>query len=217
MSHIGTQGELMAPTDPEAIPDVLARKVRYYRESQDLRQEDLAERMTELGWPMNRVTVAKIEAGGTRAANVSVAEMLVLAAALDVPPLLLFLPLGDVEDMTIGTETVHPHLVLDWVAGDTSFVMGNRRVRNQTAWFRNAQPLFLFRQLRELQNTVQRAWPHESLAPVPHRSQEQADEALAQLAKHLEYMRQAGLSVPEMPDEWQKRMAELGLLNGEGV
>jgi transcriptional regulator with XRE-family HTH domain len=201
---------------PPSIGDVLAKKVRQYRKAQGLHQEDLAERTTELGLPMNRVTVAKIEAGGTRADNASLTEVLVLAAALDVPPPLLFLPLGDTEDMAIGTETVHPHLVLDWLAGDTSFVMGSRRVRNQTAWYRNAQPLFLFRQLRELQNAVHRAWPQEGLAPVPHRSRELADEALARLAEHRGYMRQAGLSVPEMADEWQKRMAELGLLNGEG-
>jgi transcriptional regulator with XRE-family HTH domain len=204
----------MATDRLPTVADVLARKVRYFREVQGLRQEDLAERIAELGWPMNRVTVAKIEAGGTRAANASLTEVLVLAAALDVPPLLLFLPLGDAEDMTIGTETVHPHLMLDWIAGDTSFVMGNRRVRNQAAWFRNAQPLFLFRQLRELQNTVQRAWPYENLTPVPHRSWELVDEALARLAEHLEYMRQAGLSVPEMPDEWQERMAKLGVDRG---
>jgi transcriptional regulator with XRE-family HTH domain len=208
----------VATDRPPSVGEVLARKVRYFREAQDLRQEDLAERVTKLGWPMNRVTVAKIEAGGTRAANASLTEVLVFAAALDVPPPLLFLPLGDTELMTIGTETVHPHLVLDWLAGAHSFVMGSRRVRNQTDWYRNAQPLFLFRTLRELHDAVQRAWPHEELVPVPpHRSWELADEALARLAEHLEYMRQAGLSVPEMPDEWQKRMAELGLLNGEGA
>jgi len=132
-----------------------------------------------------------------------------------VPPPLLFLPLGDVEKMAITPNvTVHPHLVLDWVAGDSSFTMPNRKARNQAAWYRNAQPLFLFHRPRELQNTVSRVWPLEDVQ-VPNRSWELVDEALARLAEHHEYMRQAGLSVPEVPDEWRERMDKLGVDRGE--
>jgi transcriptional regulator with XRE-family HTH domain len=205
----------VATDRPPTVAEVLARKVRHYRETQGLRQEDLAERCTELGWPMNRVTIAKIETGKKRAANAPLSEVLVLAAALDVPPPLLFLPLGDVELMAITpTETVHPHLVLDWLTGDSAFTMSNRRARDQAAWHRNAQPLFLFQRLRELQNTVRRVWPLE--VPVPHRSWELTDEALARLAEHHDYMRQAGVySIPELPDEWRERMAKHGVDRGQ--
>jgi len=92
--------------------------------------------------------------------------------------------------------------------------MPNRKARNQAAWYRNAQPLFLFHRLRELQNTVSRVWPLEDVQ-VPNRSWELVDEALARLAEHHEYMRQAGLSVPEVPDEWRERMDKLGVDRGE--
>jgi transcriptional regulator with XRE-family HTH domain len=208
----------MTADQPPTVADVLAKKVRQYREAQGLRQEDLAERITKLGYPMNRVTLAKIEAGGTRTGNASLTEVLMLAAALDVPPPLLFLPLGDVELMTMGTERVHPHLVLDWLAGDLAFTMSNRMARDQQAWYRNAQPLFMFRRLRELQNAASRVWPTVDLAEgveVPDRRWELVDEALTRLAEHLEYMRQAGLSVPEMPDGWRERMATLGVDHGQ--
>jgi transcriptional regulator with XRE-family HTH domain len=206
----------MATDRTPTVAEVLAWKVRHYRETQGLRQEDLAERCTELGWPMNRVTIAKIETGKKRAANAPLSEVLVLAAALDVPPPLLFLPLGDVELMAITpTETVHPHLVLDWLTGDSAFTMSNRRARDQATWHRNAQPLFMFQRLRELQDAVQRAWPHEALVNVAHRSWELTDEALARLAEHHEYMREAGLSVPDVPDEWRERMAKLGVDRGQ--
>lgn len=178
-----------------SVGEVLAERVRRYREQQGLRQEDVADRCVELGYPMSRVTLAKLEAGGTRSENASLAEVLVLAAALDVPPPLLFLPLGDDEEMAITPNvTVHPHLVLDWLAGDEAFTMSNRFARNLPAWHRNAQPLFLFRRLRELQDAVHR---------------DASDENLKRLADHLTYMVQAGLRVPDMPAEWRDRMEGL--------
>src|SRR5262245_51303545 len=127
-----------------------------------------------------------------------------------------FLEGGPVRASTVPTPAVRwAEMVLDWVAGENSFTDPNLYARNQADWFRNAQPLFLFRRLRELQNAVHRAWPYENLGPVPHRSWDLVDEALTRLAEHFEYMRQAGLSVPEMPDEWRERMAKLGVDRGE--
>jgi transcriptional regulator with XRE-family HTH domain len=42
---------------------VIAQKVRQLRTERGWSQEDLAERMTRLGWPMHQTTVAKMEAG----------------------------------------------------------------------------------------------------------------------------------------------------------
>jgi hypothetical protein len=80
--------------------------------------------------------------------------------------------------------------------------------RDLVAWHRNAQPLFLFRRLRDLEEAVERAWPLDGI-PGEHRSWELADEALARLAQHHESMRQAGVSsIPELPDEWRERIAK---------
>lgn len=51
----------------------------------------LAERTADLGYPVTRVAVSKIE-NNARAGKLDVAELLVLARALDVPPVLLLFP-----------------------------------------------------------------------------------------------------------------------------
>ena len=51
----------------------------------------LSERTEKLGYPITRVTISKIE-NNARAGKVDVAELLVLAAALEIPPVLLIFP-----------------------------------------------------------------------------------------------------------------------------
>jgi transcriptional regulator with XRE-family HTH domain len=217
----------MALDRPPTVAEVLARKVREYRDAQGLRQEDLADRCTELGWPMNRVTIAKIEAGGTRAENASLTEVLVLALALDVPPPLMFLPLGDGEEVTIADLKVHPHIALDWVAGETPIsALPDNFARNVEAWGGNAQKIKLFRGLRERQDAAYRAegrvksFESQRMAEPAAAARQQFDHALIALAAWLEAVHAAGeevsiSSLPEMPPEWRERMAKLGVNGGQ--
>jgi transcriptional regulator with XRE-family HTH domain len=60
--------------------------------------QDVADRTAELGYPISRTQIANYESG--RKKNLDIAELLILAAALDVPPLVLLypdLPAGKVE------------------------------------------------------------------------------------------------------------------------
>jgi transcriptional regulator with XRE-family HTH domain len=60
--------------------------------------QDIADRTAELGYPISRAQIANYESG--RKKNLDIAELLILAAALDVPPLVLLypdLPAGEVE------------------------------------------------------------------------------------------------------------------------
>jgi transcriptional regulator with XRE-family HTH domain len=60
--------------------------------------QDVADRTAELGYPISRTQIANYESG--RKKNLDIAELLILAAALDVPPLVLIypdLPAGKVE------------------------------------------------------------------------------------------------------------------------
>lgn len=190
----------------KSVTDVLAERVRRYRERARLRQEDLAARTAELGHPLSRVSLAKLEAGGTRATNASLVDVLVLAAALDVPPPLLVLPLGEAEEVAITSELVaHPHVVLDWWSGEETFGVGNR-----SAWHTNAAQLRMLRGLRVRQDTARAAWVQAEKPGAGPAEQRQLDVALSALASWLEAMRASGLQVPEMPPEWQARMAELG-------
>lgn len=184
----------MGQREAPSVGEVFSERVRRYREAAGLRQDDLAERTAELGWPMNRVTLAKIEKGGTRADNASLVDVLVLAAALDVPPVLLFVPLGDTEEMVITPAvTTHPHLVHKWMAGREPFTI-DRYAHDLTEWHRNALPVFLFDKLEDLQQACSRAGA--------------GDEDFRRLADHLEIMAKAGFSVPEMAPETLQRIKE---------
>jgi transcriptional regulator with XRE-family HTH domain len=60
--------------------------------------QELADRTAELGYPISRAQIANYESG--RKKNLDVAELLIIAAALDVSPVVLLypeLPDGDVE------------------------------------------------------------------------------------------------------------------------
>jgi transcriptional regulator with XRE-family HTH domain len=61
------------------------------RKALKLTAVDLAERTKALGYPVNRVAISKIE-GNLRAGKLDAAELLTIAAALDVPPLVLLFP-----------------------------------------------------------------------------------------------------------------------------
>ncbi|MDZ7673723.1 MAG: hypothetical protein U5K30_01430 [Acidimicrobiales bacterium] len=177
--------QIEAPT----VGDVVARRVRALRKSQgDLKQQELADRTAALGYPMARATVAKIEAGGTRAQNVSLIDVLVLAAALDVAPLLLFIPLGDEDAVKLTDNLIlDPQLAIDWLAGEEPLAaLPDNRARNIEAWHRNTLPVRLFRQLRQLQRRAR---------------SEGTEEAKRALEQHFGFMRDAGLMVSYLEEE----------------
>jgi transcriptional regulator with XRE-family HTH domain len=66
--------------------------VRRYREARKWSAQRLADRCAELGLDMSRATITDLENG--RRVAISAAELLVLAKALDVAPLLLIIPVG---------------------------------------------------------------------------------------------------------------------------
>lgn len=70
----------------------IAREVRRYRTERKMSAQQLADRCAQLGMEIPRAVLANLENG--RRPVVSVAELLILAAALDVPPVLLVAPLG---------------------------------------------------------------------------------------------------------------------------
>lgn len=168
------------------IGAVVAARIKRYREASGLTQGEVAERTQMLGSPLSRSTIAKVEVGGTRADNLPLVDLLVFAAALDVPPVLLFLPLGESEtvEVTPGI-TVHPHLALEWLAGGEEFTRDGRAGSfDALQWRRNALPVFLFQRLRELQDAVH---------------QDGTEGNRQRLTDHLATMEAAGLVVPTIP------------------
>jgi transcriptional regulator with XRE-family HTH domain len=80
------------------LAERIGEAVQARRKALGLTAQQLAERTAELGYPITRVAISKIE-GNKRAGKFDVAEWLVLAEALDIPPALLLFP--DYPDGTV--------------------------------------------------------------------------------------------------------------------
>jgi transcriptional regulator with XRE-family HTH domain len=96
--------------------------VRTRRKALSLTASDLARRTAELGYPITRGAIAKIESN-SRSGKVDVAELLVLSAALDIPPvvlLFLIVPIGGPTEMLPGVG-VKAEDAVRWMSGRISF------------------------------------------------------------------------------------------------
>ncbi|MGX4711108.1 helix-turn-helix domain-containing protein [Rhodococcus ruber] len=98
---------------------------------------ELSEKTAELGYQVNRVAISKLE-NGNRNGKFEVAELVILAEALEIPPILLLYP--DVPD---GVVEYRPHLEVDsWLA--INLFSGERT--QEGAPRVNTAPLALMRQ-----------------------------------------------------------------------
>ncbi len=83
----------------------IATQIRFWREQRGLTALQLAKRTAQLGYSLPRGVIANLE--NNRRDSVTVAELLILAAALDVPPVLLIAPVGREREVEMlpGTQT----------------------------------------------------------------------------------------------------------------
>jgi transcriptional regulator with XRE-family HTH domain len=100
---------------------LIAGEIRRRRRAGKLSAQQVADRCDRLGFPVPRSVVANLENG--RRETLGVAELLMLAAALEVPPLDLLVPLGR-EPETEILPGVH---VASWDAAQ--WVTGNRALK----------------------------------------------------------------------------------------
>jgi transcriptional regulator with XRE-family HTH domain len=96
----------------------IGRQIKYWRGQQGYSQQRLAEEVTQLGVKLTAAMVTSIEAGHRRDAA-SVHEVFAIAYVLDMPPLLLMLPLGRVDEVEIVPGVaIDPDLARKWLAGE---------------------------------------------------------------------------------------------------
>ena len=117
----------------------IGRSVAYHRSGEPGAQgrrmsaQALADRCAELGLPIGRVAITKLENGIRE--KVSVAELLVLAAALEVPPVLLIFPVGREKAVEVlPARPLDPWHATLWLSGDARLA----RIRPGRAWSRPA-------------------------------------------------------------------------------
>jgi transcriptional regulator with XRE-family HTH domain len=107
---------------------MVAGEIRRYRRYRKLTAQQLADRCAALGLPLNRSVIASLESG--RRPVVTLAELLVLAAALEVTPLALAIPLGRRETMEIlpGVELSTWHAAEWWQGQDQAVIDADGRL-----------------------------------------------------------------------------------------
>jgi transcriptional regulator with XRE-family HTH domain len=118
----------------------VARRVRRYRLKRGLSVQKLADICAEeYGLPIKRTVLANFEAG--RRPALSVAELLILARILQVPPVLLLFPVGQEtgSDVLPGT-SVDTWSAAKWFTGETEAIPGETEERQET------EPVRLYRE-----------------------------------------------------------------------
>lgn len=104
----------------------IGQRVAYFRarstdhEGRKLTAQAVANRCKEIGHPLDRAVIAKLEKGLRD--TITVPELLVLARALDIPPMLLVMPVGveDTLEVLPGFEAP-PWDAAKWFAGERGF------------------------------------------------------------------------------------------------
>lgn len=211
----------MTQNDLRTATQVIAHQVKKFRLERGWTAQELADRLAEAGMPhMKRPVITNLEIG--RRQTVTVEEVLTLAWVLDVPPLMMFLPLGLSDEFEITPNTaVHPGLALKWILGEEVAPTSDRKMAahtNPSLHSKAGQPLRLYQRLTEAQAPVSRAemdmeWAKDPLDKERLRAAEdRRDEALAELAKVLDAMLDAGVLPPAIWHERYTRMRELRLL-----
>jgi transcriptional regulator with XRE-family HTH domain len=100
--------------------ETAAYRIREVRERRNWNQERLADALAEIGHPVDRSVIARIEARqgtkvGTAARNITVERLLAFAVALGVSPVELIVPQSEDTDLMIGTEAIDPKTARTWI------------------------------------------------------------------------------------------------------
>jgi transcriptional regulator with XRE-family HTH domain len=202
----------------------IAAEVRYWRERRGLSAQQLAERTRQLGHHVPRNVVANLENG--RRETLSIAEVLILAAALDVPPVLLVAPVGRKRYVQLLPEVVATSWeARGWIHGATEpQYSGASAVHWQES--RRAVILFdmhrlLVREHEQIERRVQRfsesspGAPGDMIAEIFRRERGSVEEYVTELVysldrikQHRRLMQSEGYDLPELPPRLAIRLRE---------
>ncbi|MET3769434.1 transcriptional regulator with XRE-family HTH domain [Marisediminicola sp. UYEF4] len=186
-------------------------QIRTMRRAQDLSAQALADRTAALGHEVKRSVIADMENG--RRPTVAASDLLILAAALGVPPIaLLIQPAatnGPIEVLPGVTES--PWEAYDWIVGarvrPPSLAGGDRSLEH---WRAAQDPFghkFQFDHLvRQMMDSVRLAYQYRTAKNADElaaREEEKRRQIDLQLIALLERMTAAGYSIPDGLDEYR--------------
>ncbi|MEV0446152.1 helix-turn-helix transcriptional regulator [Streptomyces spectabilis] len=151
---------------PTRLAHRIAGEVRRYRAMRGISAQQLSDLCSDVGMDIPRAVISNLENG--RRTSVTVAEVLVLAAALDVPPLLLVFPVGYQELCE-----VLPNRQRDtwggllWAAGDRDTPGGSLPIRGDLENFENASSSLyrdFYETVEQVSSYMSRAFEDEARA-----------------------------------------------------
>jgi len=192
------------------ISEVAAQRIAWWRNQRNLTVEQLVQRVAALGEDLPRVTITKIENGQR---GISLDEGFLLAAALNVPPPLLFLPLESGEHVAVTPKSIiHPDLAYRWLTGEGPLASTMRGTMGLHEWLEASRTPRLYEQLHEAHDRAERA--HGKLVEAVYiddddairRARKNLVAPLRAYAAVLEEMRTEGLNPPALPTEWDKEL-----------
>ena len=201
------------PMTSRRVSQVLAKQLVTWRDRRGLSAEQLAGRIADLGGKLNRVAITEIETGIRL--RISLDEALLLAAALNVPPPLLFFPFESGERVAVTPKSViHPDLAYQWLTGEGWLAATDRtatgsREWSEAAFSEAALPLRLYRSLRKAQDAAHRAdnrvWAAENIVKDTkevNRAKQVLADRVADVVHVMDDMRAAAMKPPNLPKEW---------------
>lgn len=218
----------------------LSAQVKRLREEQRMPLTALADKLTELGTPIARLGLLRLEKGERK---VDVDELAALAKALGVPPLLLILPVGsEPETEILPGRVAETWRAATWFTGETPlsvepeydeqgvFTGFTQSTQDFNDWVLGARPLEMFREHERLlmnwrmelihatgdMAAVAEAQPGSvtSLSAIADQSIKQARALEKALLDHRRAMAARGFVLPRVPEldpEQRHRLAAYGL------
>lgn len=197
---------------PVRLTRLIADEIRHHRQALGLSAQQLADRCAQLGLDIPRATLADLE--NKRRANLAIAELLIIARALEISPLLLIAPVGRQETMEILPGLMAaPWDAIRWLEGEVDLQeLPEGQIKAVTPEDWDEQPLFLFgfhQRLIFRWRSAQKAIfdrPDQRGAWLAEIHQEVADE----LRRVRSRMRRLGLTPPPLPPELDDVDVEAG-------
>lgn len=187
----------------ERFTRFIAGEVRRHRQAQKMSAQQLADRCEELGLEMPRSVIANLENG--RRESVSVAELLILATALDVAPVLLTAPLGyEPKTEILPGRFLRTWDAVLWQSGETR--LPSDPSVEETDWLDvtdDQAVVPLFHEHDELMHDLATIGPSEAIinarGKIVKTNADLRARTEASLRQLRARMRQLGLSPPQLP------------------
>lgn len=191
----------------------IARRVKELRQRRGLSVRKLAEECERLGMPkLNQSVITNIEVVGRRQ-DIGVHELLVLAHALDVSPLVLLMPDGDAELAVTSDLRVNAERLVLWFAGELPAAglptVGFGREAAAIRWYRAAYDAHSAAKDADRNARFARKDGEDEEA---ERFDQECDRHLQSLAGIADSLIEAGMRPPMINPGWARMMIRHGWL-----